>query len=188
MTLKDELVEIEAGIAALEERKRVLYQRSIESPENEKLCQNNLAEMLGEPEIFKRMMYPVSIHGITFSGQLVGASENAGRLVRVRPCEEALEGKTFLGIYLGDYARMVGCYLNNETGVLTVNTGEHNPTIWIPSLQRIVYGVGCWWSLIKSEEQLRAITDESIDGIWYVQALKALAKGDPRLAPDEKSE
>lgn len=27
---------------------------------------------------------------------------------------------------------------------------------------------------IESEEQLRKISDEAIDGIWYVQALKAL--------------
>jgi hypothetical protein len=178
--LVQELKAVEAEILRLEDRKRQLYQMSVEATENEKICEDSIASMLGEPELFKTIEYPVHIYGITFTGEFCqpGRRHKPGRLVRVRPCEAEFEGQTFLGLYLGDYARSVGCSRNAKTGILQVYLSGHNPTIWIPSRQRIVYGCNSWWGPLETEEQLVAITNESIDGIWYVQAMKALLKGE----------
>lgn len=180
--LTEELRAIEADLERLEKRKRELYCQSVEAPENEKICENTLASMLGEPEIFRTIEYPVSVYGITFSGDFYRAREpyRPGSLVRVRPCESDFESKTFLGIYLGDYARSVGCSRNWKSGILEVYLVGNNPTIWIPSRERIVYGFNSWWGRIETVEQLTDISDETIDGLFYVQALKALTGGNAR--------
>lgn len=177
--LSDELQTIEAELARLEARKCELYRQSVEAPENEKICANSLAEILAEPEIFQRIEYPISVYGITFSGDLHRARgrHKPGALVRVRPCEAEFDSKTFLGIYLGDYARSVGCARNPKTGVLEVYLVDNNPTIWIPSRERIVYGFDSWWGRIETVEELTAISDETIDGLFYVQALRTLTGG-----------
>lgn len=177
MTSKEELASLEQEIKRLEARKRDLYRQSVDAPESEKLCENYFAEMLAEPEVFKTLEYPIEINGITFTGEFRSRSYvKPGSLVRVRPCAAEFESKTFLGVYLGDYARSVGCSRNSKTGVLEVYVSGHNPTIWIPSRQSIVYGFNSWWGKIETEEQFREISDEAIDGVWYVQALKSLQK------------
>lgn len=184
MTLNEELKAIEADLKRLEDRKRQLYRLSVEAPENEKICEDHLAEMLGEPEIFKTLRYPIEINGITFSGTLHDARGRLkpGRLVRIRPCGKEFDAKTFLGLYLGDYARSVGCARNVKTGILEVYVGGHNPAIWIPSRGCIVYGFESWWGAIETEAQLKDLTNEAIDGIWYVQALKALTTAGPNAS------
>lgn len=175
MTIKEELASVEAEVERLENRKRELYQLSIQAPSHEKLCEDHLARMLGEPPFFKPLALPIEVTGIQFSGR--PAIENGypkRKLVRIRPCAAEFDGKTFLGLYLGDLARTIGVSFNRETGVLEVDLSHHNPAIWIPSLERIIYGYESWWGPIESEDQLRAITTESINSIWYVQALKAL--------------
>lgn len=178
MNLKEELQQVEAELARLEERKRRLYELSVQAPEHEKLCENGLAEMLAEPELVRSVRYPIEVTGIHFAGGL-GPSPGLRKcgLVRVRPCAEEFEGKTFLGLYIGDLARSVECSYNRQSGVLQVSAGHENPAIWIPSRERLVFGYESWWGPLKSEDQLREITSEQIDGIWYVQALKALVSG-----------
>jgi hypothetical protein len=179
MKLKEELLSIDAELGRLEERKREIYGLSVQAPEVEKVCEDSIATMLSEPDLFHRLEYPIEISGISFSGSLLSKRgvEKAGQLVKVRPCAEEFENKTFLGIYMGDYGRSVGCTLNRETLVLDIDVSGHNPTIWIPSMRRVVYGFDSWWGILRSEEDLRQITNENIDGIWYVQALRALTAG-----------
>lgn len=174
MNLKEELARTDAELQCLEARKRELYRLSVEAPENEKICADYMAEVLGEPSLFKEIQYPLEITGISFSGKIAESGHRPRGLVSIRPCGKEFGGKTFLGLYLGDYARSMGCSLNPSTGVLEVYPASHNPAIWIPSLERIVFGCESWWGAIESEEQLRTITNETIDGIWYVQALKHL--------------
>lgn len=179
VTLKEELASIETKIAALEARKRELYRESVAAPEHAKLCQDHIAGMLADPDLFDRKWAPFEVTGIKFTGALVEGARKAQGPVGIRPCDPELENKTFLGVYLGDYASTVSCGHNRETGVLEVSLSGHNPAIWVPSLQRIVFGRESWWYRLENEEQLAAISDEGIDGIWYVQAMRALmgAKG-----------
>lgn len=179
MTPREELEQVETEIKRLEERKRQLYERSSTAPENEKLCEDNLARLMAEPDLFPPFKYPIEVGGITFrrGASLLQKGLRKRELVRIRPCDPALGGKTFLGLYLGDMATRAGCSFNRETEVLEIYVGSYNPAIWIPSLQRIVFGFESWWGAIETEEQLAEITDDSIGKIWYVQAMKAMLAG-----------
>jgi hypothetical protein len=107
---------------------------------------------------------------------LFGA-ERVGKFVSVRPVGEEHEGKTLLGIYLGDLAPpavgMIGDVLvvRESIGLMS-----GNPAIYVPSLGQLVYGFESWWSTIESEEQLREITDHDIDSAWYVRVLRSIEK------------
>lgn len=175
MIIKEELASIDAEIERLETRRRELYQLSIQAPSHEKVCEDQLARMLAEPSLFKNLAYPIEITGVQFTGRYgIENSYPKRELVRIRPCAKEFGGKTFLGLYLGDIARTMGVSFNRETGVLEVFLARHNPGIWVPSLERIIYGFESWWGPIESEDQLAEITDDSISKVWYVQAMKAM--------------
>jgi hypothetical protein len=96
-----------------------------------------------------------------------------GTLVQVRPCGDEYKGRTYLGMYLcsaptGFIGEQVG-----DKIVLLMNDYT-NPAIYVPELNKIIWGYGSWWGPIKSEDQLRQITDDDIKNIWYVKALKQL--------------
>jgi hypothetical protein len=98
--------------------------------------------------------------------------EKAGAWVAVRPVGDE---KTYLGILLGDY-RPPALSFNRATGTLIVGKSIGNPAIWVPDLNRVIMGWGSWWGEIKSESDLRQITDADIKNVWYVKALKELTK------------
>ena len=68
---------------------------------------------------------------------------------------------------------VIGHQVGNE--ILLQMTEYTNPAIYVPVLDKIIWGYGSWWGPIKSEEHLKQITDEDIQNIWYVKALKQLA-------------
>ena len=92
------------------------------------------------------------------------------------------EDKTFLGIYVGDtylWGQKPRVSQVQYPGMDAPEVSVHittNPRIYIPELHRIVHGFQCWWGVIESPDELRAITDEDISGQWYIQALKALSE------------
>lgn len=53
-------------------------------------------------------------------------------------------------------------------------------------LQRIIFGAESWWGIIESLEELKDITDDDINNIWYVKALKAMHKDEPKETTEEK--
>lgn len=123
---------------------------------------------------------PVEVVGVAFSSKdkiikeklLFGGKQ--GDYVSVRPVSDNPENKTFLGLLLGDIATSIGAsYLVKEQRLFLSPAG-HNPAIWVPDLNRIVYGYESWWGTIDTAEQLRQITDDDINNVWYVQALKQL--------------
>lgn len=178
MSPKEELASIEAQTAILDERKRALYEASLKAPQEEKLCDDFLAEMCSEPA-GPRFVYPVSLHGITYTGDVLGTAllsrTKPGAWVKVRPCDEEHKGKTFLGIFLGEIALSMGCSFDPKSGVLEIRQGMHNPAMWVPALNKIVFGAGSWWGEIKEPDELRQISDGDIASLPYVRVLKALA-------------
>lgn len=177
MSTQEELASIAAQIAALEERKRAMYEASVKAPQEEKLCDDFWAEMLSEPA-WPRLEYPIAVHGITFSGNVLDnalSRTKPGAWVKVRPCDEKHKGKTFLGIFLGAIALSMGCSLDPKSGILEIRKGMHNPAMWVPSINQIVFGAGSWWGEIKDPDELRQISDGDIASVPYVRALKALA-------------
>lgn len=101
------------------------------------------------------------------------ASATPGDFVSIRL---ASEKETHLGIYLGDMPGIGYRYNDDKTELTIVRMGAlmANPVMFVPKLGRLVYGFESWWGTINTPEDLRAITDEDIDGVWYVQALKSL--------------
>ena len=100
--------------------------------------------------------------------------------VAVRPCDKELLGKTFLGVLLGDMALSTSVSLEGD-GTLMVRRSMYNPAMYVPDLNRVVFGCGSWWAAINSPEGLHQITDADIQDVWYVKALKELSSdnGDP---------
>lgn len=123
--------------------------------------------------------FPIEVKSIRFSKEevlqlniLFGGK--CGDMVQVRPCDEQFEGKTFLGILLGDIALSQSVAWDKQKGELIVQRAMYNPAIFIPDRDAIVYGCGSWWGKIEDETQLRQITNEDIQNVWYVKALKQL--------------
>lgn len=85
--------------------------------------------------------FPMEIKGIKKSLQFIKNSLDCptGSLVKVRPCGEEYQGKTYAGIFLGDLAIDNTCRLNKETQELEI-IPRNNPAIYVPDLQKIVFG------------------------------------------------
>ena len=39
----------------------------------------------------------------------------------------------------------------------------------MPELGKIIFGMESWWGRIKSEEELKDITDGDIENVWHVK-------------------
>jgi len=165
---KERLAAIETQIECLEEQKRKIYKASLEAPEDEKVCEDYLAEMCSEEPLFPEMKFPIEVHGINWEDGM--GRDFPPRLVKVKPVNEE---KTYVGVLVGDLPLGVGITFHPESGVLTASPTHYNPAIVVPELRRIVMGAESWWSPIESEDQLTQITDEDIEGVWYVKALKS---------------
>ena len=98
-----------------------------------------------------------------------------GTLVAVRPCADKYKDKTFLGMYIGSLPTHLQATERDGKILLTL-TDYKNPCIYIPELDECVWGMGSWWGEIKDEEHLRQITDEDIQNVWYVRALKQMTE------------
>lgn len=172
MTFKEELEQIQKEKEALNERERDVFRRSLEAEEGDKICDDRWAKGLAEPEK-GRIKYPISVTGIDFgSGEMFHQNRVKGSLVSIRPCADEYENKTFLGVYIGDLATSQMVRHSRESGVLSVSAAMHNPAIFVPDLNKVIFGYESWWGEIKSVDQVRKITDEDIEGAWYVKLLK----------------
>lgn len=118
--------------------------------------------------------FPIQVDGIQLDGEPITLrAGSVGRLVKVRPCGDDGGGKTFLGFFLGELAISPSVSFDLKTKVMRVST-VGNPAIFVPDLVRIVWGAESFWSLIDTEEDLRDITDETINEQWYMKALRRL--------------
>lgn len=142
----------------------------------------------GLGELFKAMakfrdendldpQFPLEISEVKTKGFGIkkGIGADMGDWVAVRPCAKECEGKTFLGIYLGDIAIGATSFVEKATQALVV-VPHSNPAIYIPDLKRVVFGCESWWGKIDSPEDLQQITDQDIQNIWYVKALKEMSE------------
>lgn len=102
-----------------------------------------------------------------------GTFEKCGAFVSVRPCDEKYEGKTFLGILLGDLPFDLIISHDPESKKIEISAFR-NPAIFIPEFNEIVWGIESWWGVIEKEEDLHEITDKDIQNVWYVKVLKEL--------------
>jgi len=97
-----------------------------------------------------------------------------GDLVAVNPCGEEYGGKTYVGFMLGDAPLSLGASYDEKKRVLDFHYSFRNPCMFVPELGEIVWGCGSWWHRIEKPEDLKAITKEDIDNVWYVKLMKAM--------------
>ena len=129
--------------------------------------------------------YPIQVNSIKCDKMKQLMMGRAGSLVKIRPCNKEYGGKTYLGLYLGNQPWSQTVSYNNKSGELTVGMAT-NPAIYVFDLQRIIFGAESWWGIIESLEELKDITDDDINNIWYVKALKAMHKDEPEETTEEK--
>ena len=102
---------------------------------------------------------------------------DVGCFVAVRPCGKEYEGKTYLGILLGEFPMGVSYSQSKEDpNVIEVKLSHGNPAMYVPSLKKTILGCESWWHKIKKPEDLKDITEDDINSTWYVQALKAMSE------------
>lgn len=127
----------------------------------------------------KYIEYPIEVSGIKKPEgtgiRSKGISGDCGDLVRVRPCGEKYENKTYIGILLGEADTGLMISHNDETKELSIHR-HYNPAIFVPELKEIIYGYESWWGKIDSVEELEDILDEDIENVWYVKLLKEMIK------------
>jgi len=125
----------------------------------------------GDLELQSDFKFPMEVSKISIRGN--SSRREAGTLVRVRPLSDQ---KTYLGIHLGDLYREVMLARGSKSKELMV-TIRANPAIWVPDLEKVIWGDSSWWAKIETKEDAeKIITEEMIQNAWYVKALKRLEK------------
>lgn len=94
-----------------------------------------------------------------------------------KPVKVRLGKKTYLGVFIGELPTSAHISHNEQTGVLTVNHMT-NPAMFVPELNRLVFGSESWWGVIESPEDFKEISDEDINNVWYVQMAKSMFSTD----------
>jgi hypothetical protein len=102
-----------------------------------------------------------------------------GKSVAVRPCGAE---KTYLGVFLGELPTSSNVSLD-KNGKLTVSH-MFNPAMFVPELNKIVFGCESWWKVLQNEEDFSSITDADIDNVWYVKALKTICEDNTKTPLD----
>ncbi|MBW3004490.1 hypothetical protein KY310_01525 [Candidatus Woesearchaeota archaeon] len=151
----------------------------------EKVMQENRESKMICPDLgINDMSYPVEVSDISFGplGVRPFWHGKTGSFVAIRPVGEEYGNKTYLGILLGEIPVNYQALWHPETKKLQVSA-HFNPAIYVPDLETIIFGNSSWWGPIKSPEHLRKITDEDIQNVWYVKALKQLSE---RIEQEDK--
>lgn len=120
--------------------------------------------------------YPIEVSKINkdLDRTTLGASK-VGNFVKIRPCAEEYNNKTFLGLYLGDLPVGIRVSHNPDTKELILSY-DNNPAIYVFDLKKIIFGCESWWGIVETEADLKDITDIDIDNVWYVKALNSLSE------------
>lgn len=155
-----------------------MIEDDIECPKCERYAKTSIERLHRTCEM-AAIEYPITVNEITYSdgdtlrqGRVMGGK--CGDMVKVRPCADRYENKTYLGILLGDLALTQMCSFKEKTGELKISRVMYNPAMFVPDLNEVIYGCGSYWSRIESANQLKDISDADIEGVWYVKALKQL--------------
>ena len=138
--------------------------------EKEHCCDDFDSQWIGYPFVVNK----IETSKIDYTNCLF---HKVGSLVKIRPCGEEYNNKTYLGFLLGDLPTKTAFSLNQKNNILKVWTPT-NPAIFVPELKKIIFGYESWWGEIKNEEELKEITNDDIENVWYVKMLKELIADD----------
>ena len=131
--------------------------------------------------------YPISVSKINIEGwdgnYTLFHKDDIGKPVKIRPSGKEYEGKTYLGIFMGDLPIMPHVTHDPRNNELSVRPFS-NPAIFVPSLKKIIHGCESWWSIIESENDFKDITDEDIENVWYVKMFNTAFTAGEKKAGD----
>jgi hypothetical protein len=176
--LAAELASIDAEMAALEERRAAIYRASVEAPDDEKVCLDAQARALEQiakedaERATRAAEQPMVIRGVVWTEREI--KMRSPRLVAIRPCDGT---KTYVGIHIGNLPIGVSTKYDRRSGVMEIGLGVGNPAVVVPMLGKIVFGYESWWGPIESEDDLKQISDEDIENVWYVKAMRKMLDG-----------
>lgn len=132
----------------------------------------------------KYIEYPITVNEIVQTPiDATGHSYEVGNLCEIRLCsdpqpyvktsdDESHINDTYIGIYIGDLPLMITSSFDQKSGTLT-NTAIPNAAFFVPELKRIVYGSESFHRKLDNIDNLKGISNEDIDNIWYVKLLRA---------------
>lgn len=124
-------------------------------------------------KLFRRMSFNIALQKfkhIKYGDINPINQRNCGRLVKIKPCKEGINHKTYLGIFLGEMALSVSLSLEDDDETLLCESSQYNPAIFVPELKQIIFGCESFWGEIESEADLEEINP---DDVWYVKLLKS---------------
>lgn len=119
--------------------------------------------------------YPIEVSKINRAKTHENYPDNrVGKLVKIRPCGEEYENKTYLGLFLGELP--ISNHVSYSENEKELKVGFiSNPAIFVFELNKIIYGNESWWGIIDSPEELNEITDKDINDVWYVKLMKSFS-------------
>ena len=125
----------------------------------------------------KKFDPPITVQSVRI--QVAGFNKLPCKYVAIRPCGDNPDNKTYLGILLGECSMMaIGMYNIEKQEILVKD--RLNPMIFVPDLMKVVLGVESWWGTIDKPEDLKQITDQDIQNVWYVKALREMNQKDEK--------
>lgn len=97
MSLRDQLRDLKASVSSLEAEIEAIYRASLLAHPDEKVCDDWMAEMLGESS--PRMTFPITVQAVTYSGTAYETGSllsrhPVGTWVACRPCGEMFPAET----------------------------------------------------------------------------------------------
>lgn len=201
-SLQSQIDDAEAYLKDLLRKRNALLEESMKAAEDSKIMRDSMADMLnidpdadifGRPKRKKTDLLNWDVKQILWATEESSVyskpnygTDDHGVWVSVRLAGKEAPQKTFLGIYIGDFARSMSCQLDPELGTLRIEPSFKNPMIFVPELKQIVFGSESWWGQIESPEDLKEITDETIGNVWYVQAAKEMLGVTPNLPEEDE--
>ena len=121
--------------------------------------------------------YPIEVSKINSETRNYWKDNDCGQIVKIRPCGKEYGDRTYLGILLGDLPLTNYISYQEETKELNVSV-SCNPAIFVPELKKIIFGMESWWGRIENADELKEITNDDIDNVWYVKLLKEMSDMD----------
>lgn len=113
----------------------------------------------------------ICLHELEYSKRGLHQKEDIGKFVKCMVCADK---KTYLGIYLGEFPQSISLSYNRDDQTMDIQPSFYNPAMWVMQLNRIVWGSESYWGIIEKPEDLKNITTEDVNSIWYVKLLKAM--------------
>lgn len=145
-----------------------------------------LEEYMKQKAEAMRIKYPVEVSGIDFDVKIgvssksffgsLGSEKGPGTFVSIRSCKKEHGNKTRLGLLIGYVPIHAAVEYAKETKRLTFRVSGDNPAIFVFDLNEVVLGCESYWGAIENEKELREITNNDIENVWYIKALKQLSE------------